>query len=101
MTLSPEAREAAVRLANDLRQYSNKTVGSLRIGVDEIALIVQALDAFSAPAASGGLTVRLNEKALEAACEAVLVVPDHPGDKQKIRDAIATYIKVDLKDRAR
>lgn len=44
---------------------------------------------------------RLNEKALEAACEAVLAVPDHPGDKQKIRDAIATYIKVDLKERGR
>jgi hypothetical protein len=34
----------------------------------------------------------LDEKALAAACEAVLAVPDHPGDSRKIRDAIAAYL---------
>lgn len=75
MTLSPEAREEAERLANDLRQYSNKTVGSLRIGVDEIALIVQALDAFSAPTASGGL---------EAVREAVAAVEQRADKMQPV-----------------
>ena len=52
---TPTRDEAVARIMDDLRPYAGKTLGSIRIGVDEVKNLVDWFDASAPAPASGGV----------------------------------------------